>query len=299
MESLLDHGVMKFPKAGLLATSESRSWNGIAAELRAHPAGEIPDICAQQTEITFAVHGSAGGSVQRRGNGQLQITPSRTGTIWLCPSGIQEDHIRITENIPEVLHVYLPPSQLDIRSESTSHRPEFGEAFYRAGLEDEFVRQICLRIVAELREETSGGALLMEHLAMALTAHLFDLSDRASRSAPRSPETGALDRRRLRRVCDYIETHWDSELSIADLASVACLSRYHFSRAFTAATGETPGRYIGRRRLEHAAELLRRTDISLTDIAALCCFSSQTAFAKAFRRRFQQTPGAFRRRVRA
>ena len=297
MNSLHEHGLQKFPDAGLLASSRERGWTGLAAELRAHPAGEIPNICSSKTEITFAVRGTRGGTVERRGNGDYQITPSRSGTIWLCPKGVEEDKIRITEAIPEVLHVYIPDERVNALSAMASRPVAFDESLYQAGLEDEFVRQICVRILAELRGETAGGGLLMEHLASVLVTHLCGryTDHRAAASLSGAP-VGALDQRRLRRVHDYIEENLESDLTVTEIAAVACLSRHHFARAFRAATGESPNGYIGARRINRALSLLSTSEMSLAEIAFACRFSSQAAFARAFRRQLGQSPGEYRRR---
>ncbi|WP_276122050.1 helix-turn-helix domain-containing protein [Pararhizobium qamdonense] len=295
MNSLYDHGVHKFPDAGLLASSRARGWKGMAAELRSHPACAIPDICSTQTEITFAVRGAKAGSVHRRGNGRLQVAPSRSGTIWVCPKGVSEDQIRITEAIPEVLHVYIPDHQIASLSVHTSRPVVFDENFYQAGLEDEFVRQICVRINSELQEETAGGAVMMEYLANVLVTHICGrFADR--RIVAETPSNvGALDSRRFNRVRDYIEENLSSDLTITEIAAVACLSRHHFARAFRAAAGESPSSYIGARRIDRACNLLATSEMSLAEIALVCRFSSQAAFARAFKRQSGHSPGEYRR----
>nr|WP_299503573.1 AraC family transcriptional regulator [uncultured Rhizobium sp.] len=280
MTSLYDHGAEKFPDAGLLASSLGRGWGGLAAELRTHPACDIPDICSRQTEITFAVRGTGGGMVERRGNGRFQATPSRSGALWLCPKGVNEDQIRLTEAIPEVLHVYIPDDQIDALSGLASRPVAFDENIYRAGLEDEFVRQICVRILGELTEETAGGSLLMEHLASVLVTHISGSYTDHCIEKRGGGIVGALDQRRLKRVQDYIEDNLETDLTVAEIASVACLSRYHFARAFRTAVGESPNSYIGSRRINRALSLLSSSEMSLVEIAFVCRFSSQAAFAK-------------------
>lgn len=296
MNSLHEHGLQKFPDAGLLASSRGRGWAGMAAELRAHPSGKIPDICSSKTEITFAVRGTGDGTVVRRGNGDLQVTPSRTGTIWLCPKGVEEDEIRITAAIPEVLHVYIPDEQINALSALASRPVAFDESLYRAGLEDEFVRQICLRILAELLEETAGGEMLIEHLASVLVTHICGrYTDHHAAASRISSPVGALDQRRLRRVLEYIEHNLETDLTVAEIAAVACLSRHHFARAFKAATGQSPNGYIGERRINRALSWLSTSDMPLAEIAFACRFSSQSAFARAFRRQLGRSPGEYRR----
>ena len=69
-----------------------------------------------------------------------------------------------------------------------------------------------------------------------------------------------LSRERLQRVRDFIEAHLDNRLTLTDLAAVACLSHYHFSRSFKQAVGAGPQRYVLQRQLERAKILVRLTN---------------------------------------
>ncbi len=100
-------------------------------------------------------------------------------------------------------------------------------------------------------------------------------------------------RERLTPVLRALEQ--DPDLSIEALASRACLSLYHFHRVFTAVVGEAPGEMCRRLRMQRAAWQLCYTDASVTAIALGAGFGSSQAFAKAFRRHYGCTPGAFRR----
>jgi AraC family transcriptional regulator len=101
---------------------------------------------------------------------------------------------------------------------------------------------------------------------------------------------------RLCRVLEFIERHMEEDLTIDSLAAAACLSKYHFSRAFRVATGTSPMRYLKKRRLEMAKEMLSGDGGTLTEIALLCHFSSQANFSRAFRSAVGFTPGRYRRR---
>jgi AraC family transcriptional regulator len=89
------------------------------------------------------------------------------------------------------------------------------------------------------------------------------------------------------------------DLSLEQLASVACLSRFHFARAFKAAVGRSPHRYVSARRLERAKALLAREDRPLADIALALNFSCQANFTRAFAQATGQTPGRYRRGLRS
>ena len=100
-------------------------------------------------------------------------------------------------------------------------------------------------------------------------------------------------RRRLLPVVRALER--DPDLSMEALAGLACLSLYHFHRVFTAVVGEAPGEMCRRLRMQRAAWQLCYTDASVTAIALGAGLGSSQAFAKAFRRHYGCTPGAFRR----
>jgi transcriptional regulator GlxA family with amidase domain len=110
---------------------------------------------------------------------------------------------------------------------------------------------------------------------------------------------GRLDRRRLFRVLDYIDRHLECDLTLDSMASVACLSRFHFARAFKQAVGQSPRRYVIARRLERAKVLLIEADAPLVEIALALRFSSQANFTRAFRQSMGLAPGQYRREVTA
>ncbi len=83
-------------------------------------------------------------------------------------------------------------------------------------------------------------------------------------------------------------------LDVAAVASVACLSEAHFSRSFRAVFGETPHRYLQRRRVERSMFLLRETDRSVTDICFDVGFTSLGTFSRTFREIVGETPSGYR-----
>jgi AraC-like DNA-binding protein len=102
--------------------------------------------------------------------------------------------------------------------------------------------------------------------------------------------------RRLLRARDAMDRTYAEPLDIRALARVADTSEAHFSRTFRATFGETPHRYLQRRRVERAMYLLRATDRDVTDVCFDVGFSSLGTFSRTFRDIVGETPSAFRGR---
>jgi len=100
---------------------------------------------------------------------------------------------------------------------------------------------------------------------------------------------------RINRVIDHIDAHLGDELGLAELADVACFSRFHFHRIFSAMVGETVTDYVKRIRLQNAASrLINNPRDSITEIAVACGFSSPSVFARSFREQFGVSASAWR-----
>ena len=89
--------------------------------------------------------------------------------------------------------------------------------------------------------------------------------------------------RRMLRSRDAIDRAWAHPLDIHGLARIACVSEAHFIRTFRATFGETPHRYLQRRRVERAMFMLRESDRSVTEISLEVGFASLGTFSRTFR----------------
>ncbi|MBI2781285.1 MAG: helix-turn-helix transcriptional regulator [Chloroflexi bacterium] len=100
--------------------------------------------------------------------------------------------------------------------------------------------------------------------------------------------------RRLLRARDAMDRAYAEPLDVAAVAAVAHVSEAHFSRSFRAVFGETPHRYLQRRRVERSMFLLRETDRSVTDICFDVGFGSLGTFSRTFREIVGETPSDYR-----
>lgn len=102
--------------------------------------------------------------------------------------------------------------------------------------------------------------------------------------------------RRLLRARDAMDRDFADPLDVPSLAAIACISEANFIRSFKATFGETPHRYLQRRRIERAMYLLRTTDATVTDVCMQIGFSSLGSFSRTFTEIVGETPSAFQRR---
>jgi len=101
---------------------------------------------------------------------------------------------------------------------------------------------------------------------------------------------------RLRRARDQINREYARPLDVPALARTALMSPGHFSRSFKAAFGETPYGYLMTRRIERAKALLRRGDLSVTDVCFAVGCSSLGSFSSRFTELVGESPSSYRAR---
>lgn len=292
---LQTHGSRKYPTSALLRSSAGLGWSTISAELRAHGVSESPVVVPQHVELCLAVAGNRNALVRRSGAGQRQEFIPTTGAICLAPVGVGENTTAITAPIPETMHLYLPTTTFRRLSDDFNLPGAPGHSIrYVAGIQDEVINQIVRSILSEMTNETAAGRMYVEAASLMLAARIIHGYCDSGSSTLNAPAAHRLDHVRLRRVLDHISAHMADEITLADLAGIACLSPFHFARMFTRAIGVPPHRYVSRIRLENAMAELARGRLSLAQIALNARFSSQASFTRAFRRATGTTPAEYR-----
>ncbi len=100
----------------------------------------------------------------------------------------------------------------------------------------------------------------------------------------------------LRRARDRIDRHYADPLDLDALAAVAGLSKYHFLRCFARTYGATPGAYLTERRVERAQDLLRATNLTVTEVCWLVGYAGLGSFSSRFRRLVGCSPSEYQAR---
>ena len=96
-------------------------------------------------------------------------------------------------------------------------------------------------------------------------------------------------------VCRYIDEHFAEEITLEEVASKAGFSKFHFSRLFKQFANASFYKYVNQQRIAHAEELLSNPDLSVTQIAIQCGFSSTSSFIRMFKQFKNCTPTDFRK----
>jgi AraC family L-rhamnose operon transcriptional activator RhaR/AraC family L-rhamnose operon regulatory protein RhaS len=112
-------------------------------------------------------------------------------------------------------------------------------------------------------------------------------------SRSKSPDSRAL--LRIAEAIAHLETHYQEPIDLDDLARISHASRRSFIRAFRAAMGNSPIAYLIQLRINRAADLLRRSDQSITEVAFHVGFDDSNYFTRQFHKVIGVSPRAYRR----
>lgn len=152
--------------------------------------------------------------------------------------------------------------------------------------------QLVTMCAMELRSPGFASDLMIEGLIRAIGATLVR---QGTAPANAVEDRIYLSPARLARVIDFIDARLEQEIHLSDLARVAGLSPFHFSRVFKLATGETPYHFVASRRLDRARTMLVSSELPLAEMALACGFASQSHFTAAFTKAVGVPPGRYRR----
>ena len=100
----------------------------------------------------------------------------------------------------------------------------------------------------------------------------------------------------LRRARDHADLNYREPLDLDALSAVAGVSKFHFQRSFKAAYGVSPAEYLSRRRIERAQDLLRATNLTVTEVCFAVGFSSLGSFSSRFSELVGESPSSYQAR---
>lgn len=146
--------------------------------------------------------------------------------------------------------------------------------------QDTAILGILRLLLGEAREEKEGGSLACQNLLEVLLIHIMRMQ-----SLLPLPYTPTKMTREYGIIKRYLDSNYANAISLKSLASLAHMNKYYLVHAFTRYTGLSPISYLNLRRLQVGKELLSSTNHSISQIASLTGFSSQSYFTQALKKR--------------
>jgi AraC family transcriptional regulator len=254
------------------------------------PLHDVVKPMADHVIMTFPA-----GSVrfERRNGKEFVNGMTRPGSVTVIPAG-SSSRWDIYQPL-NVVQLYLPHATLQrVAHEADIAAP--GDLVERTVHPDPVTSRLLLSAADVLEGSAPLDALFRQQMTDLLATRL--LVAHAGSPVTIQPVIGGLSPKVLCRAIERLRSDSDADVSLAALASDAGLSRFHFCRAFKESTGLSPHAWLRQHQLEQALNMLRDTDDSIVSIAAALGYSSQTAFAAAFRKLTGETPSDWRRRMR-
>lgn len=262
-------------------SSQGLGWSGLTVEAGFNESWLADELVPSSHYLAWNV-GAEPLTWDAKVGGRFQAVTNAPGELWFCPAG--ESFTHIVSAPSHFLLVTIEPEQLQ---KWTGGRRAALDRRY--GMASTQLDHLARALAFEAERGNPNGSLFVDALGSALAQGIVSLFG----DAPAQRE-GALSALRLKRVLDYVDAHLGDNLTIEVLATQAAYSPTHFARAFKAAMEVAPHRYVMRRRLERAQELIRR-QTPLAEVALTLGFNDQSHFTKAFSAAFGTTPARWQR----
>jgi AraC family transcriptional regulator len=282
-------------KSARQESSRDVGWTSLLLDLHwlAESREDYPAIVTPDQLIGASVSGTYGLDVHMGGRWHSSIR--QPGSVGMARGGepVRERLTIAPRAVAGVAVLYLPHEELYAASE---HTRRVGQISRAPGLNVIVERDAAIsQMISNLTQAMRRGVdnLYAETASAWLTTHLMSChGTNAGIDDTRSP--GVITDARLARVIEMMTVRFSEPLGLDELASEACISKYHFARLFRRTVGVTPLGFLTNIRMETAKRLLRTTDLTVSEIAVACGYPAPVNFTAAFTARHGLSPSHFR-----
>lgn len=195
------------------------------------------------------------------------------------------------------MHFYVPRPAIDDVEMPTGRR---ASAHIRcdpgAKQKDLIAFHLCQVLLQAMARPHEANGLFLDQVGRALAHHLVATYGDGG-DAPVLP-TGGLSAWQVRRTTEFIDGHLGGAFAVSDLARECGLSTRHFTRAFSRSMGDPPHRWLMKRRVAKAQDLLLNSPLALAEIADVCGFADQSHLSRVFSAAMGVSPAIWRRQHR-
>ncbi len=213
---------------------------------------------------------------------------------WLAVYDLERNWVADLIGEYDCMQFYIPQSALDETAADLGVRP--AQRLHcppHMATSDPVVHHLSRALLPALAHPEQASTLFIDHMALALRAHLVQAYGGVQVPARRVQP--GLSPWQERRAKELIMANLDGEISLEALAAACGLSRGHFAKAFRASIGMPPHRWMVLQRVELAKHYLSHSAMPLGEVAQACGFADQSHFARTFGRVVGTAPAAWRR----
>ena len=154
------------------------------------------------------------------------------------------------------------------------------------------IKEIFISLCEHYNTGITNDDILTQSLLLKL---IYTLSENSASVVKFTPKSN--NRKTIERALEYINNHLSADLTLEKLASVANFNTIYFHKLFKASTGKTLHEYVEDQRIKKSINLLISTDMTLTEIAYECGFSSQSYFSYAFKKKIGSAPREYVKKI--
>ncbi|MCC5668620.1 AraC family transcriptional regulator [Nostoc sp. CHAB 5784] len=272
------------PQAPLLSSQQAR-WDSIGMFYYRHPAHSTTEhylthhvIAIAYNQFHLKVRKDGKSRNQLVDNGVIQLTPAH---LSQCLGWDREGEFLILTLCPKFVE--------KVAYESVKRNVELIPQF---SIIDPIIQHTAEALKAEIEEGCKTGRLFSESAATMLAVRLLQVYATCKPLIKTYPDGFA--KNKLQVAIDYINTHLDQDIKLADIAELVGVSQYYFCHLFKQSVSITPHKYLTQQRIERAKLLLKNQELSIAEIAQECGFTDQSHLTKHFKRLVGITPKAMR-----
>ncbi|RUT05605.1 AraC family transcriptional regulator [Dulcicalothrix desertica PCC 7102] len=278
---------------GLIVSSQDLGWESIIVKEYRLPPSQCSYPALAVHDFTLCLSARPQRIHQMMGR-QRYVGIYRKGDICITPAGI-EGTFR-SEGGDHFVQVQIEPQLLKLATQEIAEIDASNlELIPQFHSRNSQMEQITMMLHSELIQGNGwGNKLYIESLRNALAVIL--LRNYCINRISTSFYEGGLCNRLLLVVTDYINDNLATEIKLSDLAELAGISQFHFSRLFKQSMGMSPYQYVMTERIERAKSLLNNSHLSITEIALTLGFNSHSHLGKHFRKVMGVTPKDYRSR---
>ncbi|TQV86793.1 helix-turn-helix transcriptional regulator [Exilibacterium tricleocarpae] len=257
--------------------------------LTQQPEGCFPDEATSTYNLQLNI-GSPVLASADLGVGKREMPMPRGGFVIVPPETKADYDVYLDHRI---MGLGIPTSYFDNAATDLGLSGPSIESLLSDAHTDAIVKQVVKECWAEANRRLLRGSLFIDANLMILTSRILSLAA-GRRSRAKTVKPALLSDRHYDLICQYVDSNIETNLRMKSLARLVDMSEHSFSRAFKARTGRSPYQWVIDRRLTRAEMLLRKSKMSLAEIAFAAGFSSQAHMTTLFSQRMGTTPAEFR-----